>query len=175
MLERAWAKTARFRDGDETRDAKFPYFRRLDVGKWRRWKFYPGALLLMPLRLLIIVTDVIVLCLLIKLLTCGHDFDKGSLKGCRKWVIEILLKGACGLFMIVAGIKAEQVHHEVDYSFYLGPAYKEESKRAKHLSTIVTNHISWVDPVILTYCVAPAYAPSAEFKHTPLVNTMCDV
>jgi len=41
------------RQVDEKRDKYFWAFRRLDVTKWRRWKLYPGALLTMPARLIL--------------------------------------------------------------------------------------------------------------------------
>jgi hypothetical protein len=54
-IEYAFAKLKRFRDGDEKRDAQFPHYRRLDVKKWSRCKFYPGAMLSMPIRLTLII------------------------------------------------------------------------------------------------------------------------
>jgi len=47
LFEFIYHKTRRFRDGNEERDSKFPYFRRLDAPKWARWKFYPGAMTLL--------------------------------------------------------------------------------------------------------------------------------
>jgi hypothetical protein len=40
---------------EEERDSKFPAFRRLDVHKWSKWKFLPGAMLLMPTRLVLLI------------------------------------------------------------------------------------------------------------------------
>jgi len=56
-LEYAWARTKRFREVDEKRDSMFPQFRRNDVSHWSRWKFYPGAMLLMPTRLFLLAID----------------------------------------------------------------------------------------------------------------------
>ena len=54
-------KTQRFREVDEARDSKFPAFRRYDANKWARWKFLPGAMLLMPTRIILLVVDAIFL------------------------------------------------------------------------------------------------------------------
>ena len=54
-IEYAFHRLSRVRDGDVARDAKFPAFRRRDVQNWSRWKFYPGALLSMPIRLIIMI------------------------------------------------------------------------------------------------------------------------
>jgi hypothetical protein len=55
LLEFAWRRTKRHREVDEERDSLFPHFRRTDVQNWARYKFYPGAMLLMPTRIILIV------------------------------------------------------------------------------------------------------------------------
>jgi len=52
-IEYAFSVTSRMRVVDEKRDKYFWAFRRLDVTKWKRWKLYPGALLTMPARLIL--------------------------------------------------------------------------------------------------------------------------
>ena len=66
MMEWAFYRTRRFRDGNETRDAKYPPFRRNDVKNWKRWRFYPGAIFMMPTRCLFLVLDAMILVLIIK-------------------------------------------------------------------------------------------------------------
>jgi hypothetical protein len=66
MFEWAWAKMAPFRNVDETRDSQFPAYRRYDVKNWRKWKFYFGAVTLMPLRLILSVLTIFLLFLFIK-------------------------------------------------------------------------------------------------------------
>jgi len=56
-IEYAWIRTKRFRQIDPIRDAQFPSFRRNDAQYWARWKFYPGAMFLMPTRLVLLVVD----------------------------------------------------------------------------------------------------------------------
>lgn len=49
LFEWAWKRIERQRSIDEDRDANFPAYRRVDKHLWSRWKFYPGAILvLMP-------------------------------------------------------------------------------------------------------------------------------
>jgi len=48
-------------------------------------------------------------------------------------------------------------------------------KKLKRTSTIVSNHISWLDPVVLIKNIRPAFAPSIEFKGVPLLGTLIDV
>jgi hypothetical protein len=60
IFQWAWKKIKPLREVNEERDSKYPPFRRVDVGKWKKWKFYLGAVTLLPLRfaigLFIIVT-----------------------------------------------------------------------------------------------------------------------
>ena len=48
-------------------------------------------------------------------------------------------------------------------------------KKIKRTSTICSNHVSWLDPVILIKNVRPAFAPSEEFARVPLLATLMDV
>jgi hypothetical protein len=66
LIEYAWAKTKRFRKIDENRDGKYPYFRRIDVQIGGRAKFYPGALLTMPTRIILLLINIIVLEFMVK-------------------------------------------------------------------------------------------------------------
>jgi len=52
LVEFAWSKLTecRYLDLDEERDKLFPAFRRNDVKKWNRWKFYPMGMTLLPMR-----------------------------------------------------------------------------------------------------------------------------
>ena len=51
LFELAYFRTRPFRKVNEERDSTYPAFRRNDIYKWARYKFYPGALLLMPTRI----------------------------------------------------------------------------------------------------------------------------
>jgi 1-acyl-sn-glycerol-3-phosphate acyltransferase len=62
---------------------------------------------------------------------------------------------------------------EADYSYYLGNDYRTTTKAPLRASTIVSNHCSWLDAVVLIKNVRPAFAPSAEFENVPLLGTLC--
>jgi hypothetical protein len=55
LFEWSYYKLRVIRKPNEARDARYPAFRRTDAVKWRRWKFYPGALTLLPLRVILAV------------------------------------------------------------------------------------------------------------------------
>jgi 1-acyl-sn-glycerol-3-phosphate acyltransferase len=48
-------------------------------------------------------------------------------------------------------------------------------KKINQTSTIVSNHVSWLDPVVLLKNLMPAFAPSSEFRGVPLLGTLMDV
>ena len=172
-VEYAWKRTKRFREVDEKRDAQFPHFRRTDVQHWARWKFYPGAMLMMPTRLVLLVVDAMFLTLMITILTIGHDFKKGPIKkGCRKNIINFLFYVCSTFFQFLAGVSSNIEMVDYDYSYYLGENYDKSNKKSVNTSTIVSNHTSWLDPVVYTRTMRPAFAPSAEFENVPLVGTL---
>jgi 1-acyl-sn-glycerol-3-phosphate acyltransferase len=47
-------------------------------------------------------------------------------------------------------------------------------KPIKSTSTIVCNHVSWLDVVVLIKYVCPAFTPSAEQKGLPIVGKLID-
>lgn len=65
-------------------------------------------------------------------------------------------------------------YDDVDYSYYLGQNYKTEMKKVKRTSTMVCNHVSWLDCIILIKSVRPAFSPSIEFRNVPLLGTFID-
>lgn len=76
LFEVAWAKTKLHRKKDEERDSMFPAFRRHDAPNWCKWHFYPIAVTLLPVRLLIIFLSIVVLWALNRILMIGVDVRK---------------------------------------------------------------------------------------------------
>ena len=60
-IEFAFYKFTRYMENDEARDSNFPAFRRYDAPHFRRWKFYPGALLFMPTRMALLLVEGLIL------------------------------------------------------------------------------------------------------------------
>jgi hypothetical protein len=82
-----------------------------------------------------------------RILTLGHDFEKGPLKaGCRKSIINMLYKYGGYWFCFVCGLFTSGKEVDMDYSYWLGPDYKKKYKQnIKKTSTIISNHVSWID------------------------------
>ena len=114
------------RDGNEKRDQQYPAFRRQDVHRWRRWKFYPGALTIMPLRLILMVVIGIFAYLSVRIVTVCHNFEKAPLMGCRARVVRGLTGFYARMLLMASCMRYTVKKVEFDYTQYLGPGYKEK-------------------------------------------------
>ena len=65
--------------------------------------------------------------------------------GFQLWLIKVLSKFYAKVDLFVFGISLTNVHQEFDYSYYLGPDYKETQKKYTHPSTVVCNHTNMHD------------------------------
>ena len=129
----------------------------------------------MPTKLALLVLDGVFLLIVLQILTIGHNFNKGPMKnGCRKWTMQFIYHLCCSFFLVVAGMRTSLHYEDVDYSHYLGPNYKTSMKKVKRTSTLVCNHVSWLDCIILIKTIRPAFAPDAGFKNVPLLGTFID-
>lgn len=108
--------------------------------------------------------------------TCGHNFKKGPMKkGCRKVYVKWVYKFICSLYIAIAGMRTSKVTQDCDYSYYLGPNYKNNYKQIARTSTIVPNHSCWLDAVIMIKYFCPAFAPKILFQGMPLFGKLCDL
>mmetsp|Transcript_8630 Transcript_8630/g.14600 ORF Transcript_8630/g.14600 Transcript_8630/m.14600 type:complete len:154 (+) Transcript_8630:227-688(+) len=130
----------------------------------------------MPTRLLLLSLDGIFLTVVVSILTIGHDFSKGPMKaGVRKSMIYFFYHICCKTYLFVCGLYTHSKKVESDYTYYLGPEYKDHMKKIKKTSTIISNHISWIDPIVLIKNLRPAFSPTSELQNVPLLATLIDV
>ena len=117
-FEWAWYKMRPVREIKEERDSKYPAFRRWDVPKWEKWKFYPGAVLLMPIKLITSVLIVILCYVFIRIITLGHNFNENKpIKGwLRNLLIGYVYKLLASILVYVVGIRSSLEFVDVDYS-----------------------------------------------------------
>ena len=161
---------------DEDRDRNYPAFRRYDSKNWKRWKFYPGAMLWMPIRIIAFAISCTSIAIFCAPFTCCHDFKKGPMKkGCKRTFVKWIYKTLCSLSVALTGVRTSKVYKDCDYSYYLGPNYKDNYKKVKRASTIVPNHTSWVDAMIMIKYFCPAFAPNKRFQSLPILATLCNL
>lgn len=175
MFEWAWIKMRPFYKVNEERDSKYPAYRRFDAKNWRKWKFYPGALTILPIRFISCVLAMIIVFIGLKVITIGSRYQRGkSLTGWRFTVASGLFRfwGFCWSFS--AGVlTSSKVVKDLDYRKYLGPDYKKD-KHPDHVSTLILNHVSWVDIYVLLANYAPAFAAKKELQGIPVFGDICE-
>lgn len=52
------------------------------------------------------------------------------------------------LLRLGLAIRVERKIVDFDYSEYLGKDYKKTQKDIKHMSTFISNHVSWTDIIV---------------------------
>lgn len=176
-LEWALRRLARHRNqkNEKFNDPRVYECLRPDPEKWARWKFYPGAIFTMLTRIILLLVNALLLIFWWKLLTCGHDTQtKGPIKkGCRTALIRFFGRLAARIQFLAVGMYTTSSFKEADYSYYLGPDYKKNMNN-KTTSTIVANHVSWLDAIVFGRRFMPAMAPKISMKHMPLVNVFAE-
>ena len=91
LLEWAWAKTSIHRQLPHhlpDLDKRMASFRRLDVHRWRKWQFYPGAMTLLVPRLIMAIFLLALLVIVLNILLIGHDRSRPIPDGARKRCLQ---------------------------------------------------------------------------------------
>lgn len=175
LFERAWKKTERVRLGEEALWAELPSFRRLDSHKWSRWVFYPGCFLILVPRMLWIASWLFSIGLWTLFLYRGRTMDEpltGWRREAHKWVLRIMV--SCMMFGF--GYRCVHVEHtEADYSKYLGPDWRDNKFKGKNVSTLVINHLGFLDIPGIVISLGPKSFLSAEdTSKMPLARSYCE-
>lgn len=178
LFEHAWKASQPYRKkGQEKVHEKFPMFRRNDKPEqWSKLTFYPGVLLFLATRFFIILSTFIACCLLIQLVSLGHDFEKGPLTGWRRKAKNFVNNCGTRILIIMSGMRITFKKKHFDYTEYLGPNYEVQTKRfSKRVSTIVCNHTSWLDGYIMLNYFDVCLTPDVGFKSWPIAgrSLMC--
>ena len=88
-----------------------------------------------------------------RIVCVGHNFDNDEpLTGTRKTMILWLYKRISNILLRIGlAIKVDRKILDVDYSEYLGKDYKKTQQIPEHVSTYVSNHVSWADIIVFIY------------------------
>jgi hypothetical protein len=176
MFEWAWKKMKPLHEVNEERDSKFPAYRRWDVDKWKKWKFYPGAISLLPFKFFGTIFLLIILYIVVRIATLGHDFSSGGpIKGYyRNLVLGTMYRVIATLIILMFGLRMSRENKDYDYTPFLGPNYKETTIYPKYFSTYVSNHTSWLDILLQIAYNRPAFTPKKELRKIPLFGLLVE-
>ena len=79
------------------------------------------------------------------------------------------------LWMFVCGVSTKLEYRDYDYSAYLGKGYKDTMVPIKKVSTIISNHVSWIDTQCLYKYFKLAFSLDMGFKKAPLMGNLGNV
>jgi 1-acyl-sn-glycerol-3-phosphate acyltransferase len=127
---------------------------------------------MLPTRLFLFVFNLAFMVFQVRILCLCHNFEKKPLSGCRKKVVFFVVKMYCQFMLWLGGIRVSSRKMDYDYTEYLGPDYKNDLKKSPFTSTIVSNHISWMDSIIMARVFRPSYTAKVELKSAPLLGTL---
>lgn len=166
-----WQYIARYLIPDEARDKNFPAFRRYDNHRWSYAIFVPGALTVMLWRAYLGAGSLFWLVVWLKVVMIGHKWGKNPLTGFRLWANWFGYMCCTGTIVTASFVRMKK-HNVVhcDYSEYLGPDYLKTQQLPKKASTIVSNHSSWLDSLILIFNCYPGFAAKIETKKIPILR-----
>lgn len=130
---------------------------------------------MMPTRAFLLVMVIILCFTLLSIVCIGYDFRKGPIPpGFRNWLVRTVFYIMPRICLFVAGIWTSKRYVDHDYTKYLGPNYKENQPNHARISTLVSNHVSWLDVVVILTSVVAAFTPSEEIGKIPLFRNIMD-
>ncbi len=108
-----------------------------------------------------------------RIFTIGHNFRE-PVKDCRKALVTFVYKLVSRILILMAGMRTVRKTVDYDYTPFLGPNYKETQIAPKHISTILSNHSSWLDvPIIISHFGA-AFASKKTFRKVPVFGLLVE-
>jgi len=128
------------------RDEKYPHICRTDLHAWKRWKLYPFAATILCTRLfLILIPGLLFFFVMGSIL--GLGLKPGDKVGCfRRACTKVFTAGTSAMMNLASGVWYTRKHVDFDYSYYLGPNWREELKaRKKRAPTVISTHSSLLD------------------------------
>ena len=155
---------------------EFPSFKRLDVHLWSRAKFYPGCFVMLLPRVIWIFSWLFAVGFWCKILFMGQSFDV-PLSGWRRTAFKWLLWTHIPMGILGFGyynVHTKHSEEDVDYSRYLGPEWRKNKFRGKRVSTLISNHITFIEVwVWISLLTPPSYTPGSFIKKFPIGDFYC--
>ena len=87
---------------------KYYAFKRLDVERWKKWKFQLGAATLMLARLFLIVSTVVLGATIVRIVTLGVTVsEEQPLKGWRNTITNFVIRVGSTVVVFAAGFTSD--------------------------------------------------------------------
>ena len=170
IIEWTWYNTTRLHNVDDVRDSCFPAFRRLDAKHWKKWRHYPLAVTLLPLKIWSLFIIAPGTAAVSRIITLGNT--KRPYTGWRKWLLDVHFKGMNIFILLVQQmfIKFEELD-DIDYSEWLGPGYKEKQVLPQKIAThIGAPHSVWLDTTVTLAFENHSFCTKKEAENVPVFS-----
>ena len=106
-----------------------------------------------------------------KILFTGQSMEvplSGWRRTLHKWMLWTLTK----LIILGFGYYVDLTRHseaDTDYSKYLGPDWRKNKFKGKRVSTLVSNHIGFIETLLwMSSMTPPAFTPMLAVKNFPI-------
>ena len=127
---------------------------------------------LLPIRAFISLGGFAFGCFLLQFVMIGHDFKKPT-TGTRGFLRKLIMQYANWVIPKAALMEVTHQTAFYDYEYYLGKDYQEAQKKVRRAPTVVANHQSWIDNMILVSGpLSPGMAAKAETKKVWVLYSM---
>ena len=156
---------------------EFPSFRRLDVHLWSRSKFYPGCFIMLIPRALWIFFWWFSIGFWYLILFAGKKSFDTPLTGWRRTAHKWMLWTHVPMMILGFGYYIDHTSHSeesVDYSKYLGPDWRKNKFDGKRVSTLIANHVTFIDIGVWCTCMTPpAFTPASFVQKLRMGDFYC--
>jgi 1-acyl-sn-glycerol-3-phosphate acyltransferase len=138
----------------------------------KRWRLYPLVMTILPIKFLSCVLMIVIWCVLAYIPTIGADVRKPLSSWRYYWQLSIL-QVSTTLMIFVSGVSYKFKYLEADYSEYLGEDWRQELvEREKPVSTIIMNHLSWIDNFFTVKYFNSCHVARKEVSHVPILGAV---
>ena len=174
LLSYAWKMTKPYRQKQDEYDSVNPSWRRGDLHLWKLHRFLPGAITLLLPRVVLMISLLLSIGVLALILFIGADVYSGKPpSGFRKTILGYAIRGTSRIFIFCSSYRMNVIECDTDYSLYLGKDYRKTQKVPAKPSTIIENHVSWLDNFLIMALYPVRFLTAALMKLVPVVGYIC--
>lgn len=173
LFEYAWKELEGYRlRSKQPFNNDYPPFKRLDTHNWSRIKLMPGSVLVLPARFVLMHMILIIAAILCKICLIGQDMSKPFTPFRRAFTKRVVIL-ASKAYLITTFTSLSVIEKDCDYSKWLGPDYKQNKPQFKRVSTILSNHVTLIDVLILcSQENMPAFAAKGGLENVPVAGIL---
>jgi hypothetical protein len=114
--------------------------------------------------------------IVVKIVYCGGVPIEGKVTGWRKYLVGYSFYLCTYTALLSLGIiPSTETIEDADYSEWLGKNYKFEPTKSGVVSTVVCNHMSFIDILVLLFKTRGqiGFLAASEFRKFPVLGTFC--